>query len=136
MTVSCLSFSCPASLSSLPCDSKTAFSASQGGKILRNNSATIVRALTSRSSGWSNEYRATKLAQFIRGWVNYFAMSDMKQLLLEVDEWLRRKIRAIYWKQWKKVKSRYRMIAKFGIPKWKFTKWRNAANGSGEPRSC
>ena len=88
-----------------------------------------LRALTSRSNGWSNEYRATKLAQFIRGWVNYFAMADMKQLLLEVDEWLRRKIRAIYWKQWKKVKTRYRMIAKFGIPKWKVHDMANCRKG-------
>ena len=88
-----------------------------------------IRALTSRSNGWSNEYRATKLTQFIRGWVNYFKMADMKQILLEVDEWLRRKIRAIYWKQWKKVKTRYRMIAKFGIPKWKVHEMANCRKG-------
>jgi len=88
-----------------------------------------LRALTSRSNGWSKEYRATKLAQFIRGWVNYFKMADMKQLLLEVDEWLRRKIRAIYWKQWKKVRTRYRMIAKFGIPKWKVHEMANCRKG-------
>lgn len=69
-----------------------------------------LKELTSRNNGWSNKYRVLKLAQFIRGWVNYFVMADMKQLLRKTDEWLRRKIRAIYWKQWKKVKTRYRMI--------------------------
>ena len=88
-----------------------------------------LRALTSRSSGWSNEYRATKLAQFIRGWVNYFKLADMKTLLSETDEWLRRKIRAIYWKQWKRVRTRYRMIAKFGIPKWRAHEMANCRKG-------
>ena len=88
-----------------------------------------IRVLTSRSNGWSNEYRATRLTQYIRGWVNYFKMADMKRLLMETDEWLRRKIRAIYWKQWKKVKTRYRMIAKFGIPKWRVHEMANCRKG-------
>jgi len=88
-----------------------------------------IRQLTSRSNGWGNEFRAMKLTQFIRGWVNYFAMADMKGLLVEVDEWLRRRIRGIYWKQWKRVKTRYRMIAKFGIPKWKVHELANCRKG-------
>ena len=78
-----------------------------------------LKELTSRNNGWGNEYRALKLTQFIRGWVNYFGMADMKQLLKSKDEWLRRRIRAIYWKQWKKIKTRYQMIRKFGMPEWK-----------------
>ena len=88
-----------------------------------------IRQLTSRSNGWGNEYRAVKLTQFIRGWVNYFKLADMKQLLKGVDEWLRRKIRAIYWKQWKKVKTRYRMISKFGLPEWKVHELANCRKG-------
>ena len=67
-----------------------------------------IRELTNRSNGWGNECRALKLTQFIRGWVNYFGMADMKKLLKETDEWLRHKIRTIYWKQWKKVKTKFR----------------------------
>lgn len=88
-----------------------------------------LKELTSRSNGWGNEYRALKLKQFIRGWVNYFAMADMKQLLRSTDEWLRRKIRAIYWKQWKKIKTRYRMIKKFGLPEWKVHELANCRKG-------
>jgi len=54
-----------------------------------------LRDLTSRSNGWSNEFRATRITQFIRGWVNYFQLADMKTILIETDEWLRRRIRAI-----------------------------------------
>ena len=88
-----------------------------------------LKELTSRSNGWGNEYRALKLKQFIRGWVNYFALADMKQLLRSTDEWLRRKIRAVYWKQWKKIKTRYRMIKKFGLPEWKVHELANCRKG-------
>ena len=88
-----------------------------------------VRKLTERSNGWSNEYRATRLTQFIRGWVNYFKLADMKKLLLETDEWLRRKIRAIYWKQWKKIKTRYKMISKLNLPAWKVHEFANCRKG-------
>jgi RNA-directed DNA polymerase len=88
-----------------------------------------LKELTSRSNGWGNEYRALKLKQFIRGWVNYFALADMKQLLRSTDEWLRRRIRAIYWKQWKKIKTRYQMIRKFGMPEWKVHEMANCRKG-------
>ena len=81
-----------------------------------------IRELTNRSSGWGNEYRALKLTQFIRGWVNYFGMADMKSLLTRTDEWLRHKIRAIYWKQWKKVKTRYRKLKELGM-KEEYIQW-------------
>jgi group II intron reverse transcriptase/maturase len=88
-----------------------------------------IRQLTKRSSGWGNELRAEKLAQFIRGWVNYFKLADMKTLLAETDEWLRRKIRAIYWKQWKKIKTRYSMIRRYDIPEWKVHELANCRKG-------
>ena len=88
-----------------------------------------LKVLTSRSNGWGNEYRALKLKEFIRGWVNYFSLADMKELLRRTDEWLRRKIRAVYWKQWKKIRTRYRMIQKFGLPKWKVHEMANCRKG-------
>jgi group II intron reverse transcriptase/maturase len=88
-----------------------------------------IRELTARSNGWGNEYRITRLKQFIRGWVNYFVLADMKSLLIEVDEWLRRRIRAIYWKQWKRVRTRYKMIGKYDIPKWRVHEMANCRKG-------
>lgn len=88
-----------------------------------------IRELTKRSNGWGNEYRAKKLTQLVRGWVNYFSLADMKGLMRETDEWLRHKIRAVYWKQWKKVKTRYRMIEKYGMPKWKVHEMANCRKG-------
>ena len=89
-----------------------------------------IRELTNRSNGWGNEYRALKLTQFIRGWVNYFGMANMKKLVKETDEWLRHKIRAIYWKQWKKVKTKFRELKKLGVDKEKAWICANMRNGN------
>lgn len=89
-----------------------------------------IRKLTARNNGWGNEYRMQKLTEYIRGWVNYFALADMKKLLQETDEWLRRKIRAIYWRQWKKVKTRYKMLCKYKVPEWKVHEMANCRKGT------
>ena len=75
-----------------------------------------LRELTNRSNAWSNENRILELKQFIEGWVNYFKLADMKQLLKETDKWLRHRIRAIYWKQWKKVRTRIRKLRNLNLP--------------------
>jgi group II intron reverse transcriptase/maturase len=88
-----------------------------------------IRVLMRRSNGWGNDFRKEKLRQFITGWINYFKLADMKKLLLKTDEWLRRKIRAVYWKQWKKTKTRYKMISKYRLPKWKVKEIANCRKG-------
>ena len=89
-----------------------------------------IRELTDRSNGWGNEYRALKLTQYIRGWVNYFGMADMKSLLQSNDEWLRHRIRAIYWKQWKKTKTKFKELKKLGVEEEKAWICANMRNGN------
>jgi group II intron reverse transcriptase/maturase len=88
-----------------------------------------IRELTARSNGWGNEYRALKLTQFIRGWVNYFGMADMKSLLQRNDEWLRHRIRAVYWKQWKKTKTKYKRLRELGMAEEQVHKHANNRHG-------
>lgn len=88
-----------------------------------------IRELTARSNGWGNEYRARKLKQYITGWVNYFKLADMKRLLKETDEWMRRRIRMVYWKQWKKIRTRYKMLRHFGIDESKAWEYANTRKG-------
>ncbi len=90
----------------------------------------FLKVNTNRSNGWGNEYRALKLTQFIRGWVNYFGMADMKKLLKETDEWLRHKIRAIYWKEWKKAKTKYKELKALGVEQEKAWICANMRNGN------
>ncbi|MHB8074720.1 group II intron reverse transcriptase/maturase [Desulfosporosinus fructosivorans] len=84
-----------------------------------------VKELTARSNGMGNELRATKLRRYIMGWINYFKLADMKSLLLQTDEWMRRRIRMIYWKQWKRVKTKLKMLKSLGTHEQKAWEYAN-----------
>ena len=84
-----------------------------------------IKELTSRSNGWGNERRKEALKQFITGWVNYFKMADMKSLLMETDEWYRRRLRMVLWKQWKRTGTRQANLMKLGINKQKAWEYAN-----------
>jgi group II intron reverse transcriptase/maturase len=79
----------------------------------------VIRNLTDRNNGMSNASREDKYQQFVRGWIEYFKLADMKKLLKGIDEWARRRIRAVYWKQWKKIKTKYRMLKAIGCEHWR-----------------
>jgi len=74
-----------------------------------------LRLLTSRSSGWSMDAKIYRLNQVIRGWVNYFSLADMRRHCLLLDEWLRRRLRMCYWKQWKKVRTKIANLIRLGL---------------------
>lgn len=95
-----------------------------------------LRELTSRSNGWGNERRKLKLKQYIIGWVNYFKLADMKSLLPRVDEWLRRRLRMVIWKQWKRVRTRLRNLIKLGADKHKAWEWANTRKGYWRTAKC
>ena len=88
-----------------------------------------LRFILKRSNGKGNEVRALLLKRFIKGWVNYFKLANMKELLIQIDRWIRRKIRTIYWKQWKKVRTKHRMISQYGAPKWVVLEMANCRKG-------
>ncbi|MCY9694457.1 group II intron maturase-specific domain-containing protein [Paenibacillus alginolyticus] len=88
-----------------------------------------IKALTSRSNGMGNAARAENLKRYIMGWVNYFKIADMKKLLQITDEWMRRRIRMIYWKQWKRVRTRFNMLQTLGVQlqkAWEFANTRKS----------
>ena len=58
-----------------------------------------IRELTDRNKGISNAEQERKYQEYVRGWVEYFRLADMKEFLKTMDKWARRRIRAIYWKQ-------------------------------------
>ena len=88
-----------------------------------------IRELTSRNNGWGNERRKEALRQFITGWLNYFRLADMKNLLEKTDEWFRRRLRSLIWKQWKRIKTKLRNLIKLGIPKQKAREFANTRKG-------
>ena len=75
-----------------------------------------VKRLTGRSWGVSMSYRLEKLAQYVRGWMNYFGISEYYRPIPELDHWLRRRVRMCYWKQWRKCRTKVRNLLKLGVP--------------------
>jgi group II intron reverse transcriptase/maturase len=76
-----------------------------------------LKLLTKRNDGCGYERKKEKLKLYVRGWINYFCIADMKQLLLRTDEWMRRRIRSYIWKQWKRIKTRFKNLRKLGVSK-------------------
>jgi group II intron reverse transcriptase/maturase len=75
-----------------------------------------LKQLLCRSWSVSLDERLLKIKQLIYGWVNYFRVADMKSLLMkEIDPNIRRKLRVIIWKQWKKIRKRYTCLRKLGV---------------------
>jgi group II intron reverse transcriptase/maturase len=88
-----------------------------------------IKTLTSRSNGWGYARRKEALRQYIRGWVNYFKLADMKNLLIGIDEWYRRRLRMVIWKLWKRNRTRWRNLIKLGINRYKAWEWANTRKG-------
>lgn len=90
-----------------------------------------VREITSRSNGISYDALQLKLKQYVRGWVNYFKLADMKKLLETTDAWLRRRLRMFIWKRCKKTKTRYRLLKQLGYNHQNAIKYANTRKGYG-----
>ena len=88
-----------------------------------------IKQLTSRSNGWGNERRKEALGHFIKGWVQYFKLADMRDLLKRTDMWFRRRLRMVIWKQWKRIKTKMANLIKLGINKYKAYEWANTRKG-------
>ncbi len=74
-----------------------------------------LRALTRRTRGISVEQRAKELATYLRGWKSYFGFCETPSVLRVLDQWLRRRLRATIWKQWKHGKARFRRLRQRNI---------------------
>jgi hypothetical protein len=74
--------------------------------------------MTRRSRGRSIEEVRDELNPYIRGWVNYFALADAKAHMQRLDEWTRRRLRQVLWKQWKTPANRYRNLRVRGVSEY------------------
>jgi group II intron reverse transcriptase/maturase len=88
-----------------------------------------IKGITSRSNALGYEGLKLKLKQFITGWINYFKLADMKNLLIETDKWLRRRIRMYIWKRWKRIRTRYKMLKQLGLSHENAIKYANTRKG-------
>jgi RNA-directed DNA polymerase len=73
-----------------------------------------VRRLTGRTWGVSMERRLKSLNRYVSGWFGYYRISRTWNAVLELDKWIRRRVRQCYWKQWKRGPTRRRMLLRLG----------------------
>jgi RNA-directed DNA polymerase len=74
-----------------------------------------VRGLTRRSCGTSLDAIIKSLAPYLLGWRGYFGFSELPSELRHLDQWIRRRLRALVWKQWKRGRKRYQELRRRGV---------------------
>ena len=77
-----------------------------------------LRELTSRSKCGSIVRAMEKIKVYMRGWLNYFGIADIKKRIEALNGWLYRRIRMCIWKQWKRPETRRRKLLGLGLPEW------------------
>ena len=76
---------------------------------------TRVRELTRRSRGVSVEQMVGDLRRYLLGWKAYFGFCQTPSVLQKLDSWIRRRLRCVVWKQWKRGRVRFRELRRRGI---------------------
>lgn len=88
-----------------------------------------LKELTRRNQGQNVRKVMEHVKVFIRGWLGYYYVADMKRTLQSWNEWLRRRFRMYIWKQWKKPRTKVANLKKLGIPENKAYQWGNTRLG-------
>ena len=76
-----------------------------------------IRHLTKRTRSGEMEELIRQINQYLIGWMGYYRLARTPSVYKELDEWIRRRLRQMQWKRWKKGATRYREIVKLGVPK-------------------
>lgn len=88
-----------------------------------------IRELSSRSKPVSMVKRIELINRFIMGWIGYFKLASAKRHCVDLDGWIRRRLRMCLWKQWKRVKTRWRNLRSLNVPEWAARMMANSRRG-------
>jgi len=89
-----------------------------------------VRRLTCRTRGWEISRIINVLNRYIRGWLEYYGICQNSGIFSKIDGWIRRRLRAIIWKQWKYGKRRWKGLVSRGVNKRKAAKAASSSRGA------
>jgi RNA-directed DNA polymerase len=76
-----------------------------------------IRELTRRTGGKGLEQSVQELSRYLTGWRGYFGFCETPSVLRSLDEWVRRRLRAIAWKQWRRGRTRFAELRRRGVGK-------------------
>ena len=88
-----------------------------------------LRQLTARTWGVSMERRIHAINRFTAGWSAYYSLADGERSFSDLDEWLRRRLRQIRWKEWKRYRTRRRNLRALGMPERAAREWAASQKG-------
>lgn len=88
-----------------------------------------LRELTGRTWGVPMDRRIHAINRFTVGWTAYFALAEGERPFHDLDEWLRRRLRQVRWKEWKRGPTRARNLRSLGVPAGKAHEWANTSKG-------
>ena len=88
-----------------------------------------IRELTSRKQARKVEDILKRLKRYTTGWLGYYSIAEMEREIKSLNQWLRRRIRQIYWKQWKKIRTKCANLIKLGISSDNAWRWANSRKG-------
>ena len=77
-----------------------------------------LRRLTKRTRPGQLEDIIAEINRYLMGWIGYFRLASTPSIFEGLDRWIRRRLRQLVWKRWKRGTTRYRELVKLGVPKW------------------
>ena len=78
-----------------------------------------LRRLTKRTRSGKLEEIIQEINIYIVGWIGYYRQAKTPSVFEELDGWIRRRLRQMIWKRWKRGTTRYRELVRMGVPKWR-----------------
>ena len=75
-----------------------------------------LRRMTRRTRSGKLEDVIKEINRYTQGWIVYYQIADTPSVFADLDSWLRRRLRQLVWKRWKRGKTRYRELVKMGVP--------------------
>jgi len=77
-----------------------------------------LRRLTKRTRSGKLEEVIQEINRYTMGWIGYYRLANTPSVYEDLDKWIRRRLRQMIWKRWKRGTTRYQMLVKMGIPRW------------------
>jgi len=84
-----------------------------------------LKAITSRKRSGTIEQIIGEITRYINGWLGYYRIADIRSFLLDINAWIRRRMRQLYWKRWKRVRTRFENLILLGISRNNAYHWAN-----------